>query len=702
MSVTDDIKTRLDIVAYINQYAPLKKSGGYYKACCPFHEEKTPSFVVREDQQTWRCFGACADGGDIFSFAMRYHNWDFKQALQELGQLAGVEVTQRSPEQQVQDTYREKLRGIVSEAADIYHRKLMAANDEASRAALVYAREKRGLSDETLRVFGMGYAPDGWSKMTDYLRDLGYSDEDIVAAGIASVSEKSGKVYDRFRNRLVVPIRDHRGRAVGFGGRVLPGDDGPKYLNSPQSQVFDKSRLLFALDLAADAMRDTGVAVIVEGYMDVITAHQAGFHNVVAQMGTAMTETQLGLIAPKLAQTIVLALDADAAGQNATMRSLEVARESMRHDPANLGVEMRVLQIPGAKDPDELIQDAPDEWNRLVRHALPVVDYVIEAETAKLPENPSLAEREAVARRVAPLLMGTANTIQRADNLQRLAMRLLLSENDLMLIGEQAMQEEARRERYRQTRESNPPPSAARPAQSALMPPTADDERVWDAERDDDDPDPLGMGVAADVPRPAPELSIQQQRREDYVLSGLIVHDHIYAQVNRVLRGIANSSEDMHPVMLQPFGAEDFERSDRQALMRLFLQAFNQDEMSEWDYITHGADGPLSQTLDKVMESAQNLPVQNARKVSQRDLEQVNHELGNNAARRLQIDIMTQALYMREHRLNQISKELRLLQMDAQRSGEHDEAIRIAREIDRLMKSTEKLRQELWQVSRTH
>ncbi len=340
MSVADEIKSKLDIVQYIQRYVPLKKQGRSWKACCPFHSEKTPSFVVNENNQSWRCFGACAEGGDIFNFAMKYNSWSFTEALEELGKLAGIEVRQQSPEQRQHYEELDRLRGLLKSTADYFHDQLFDSNNPAAVATLNYARNKRGLSDDTLRRFQIGFAPPGWQNAVDLLTGLGYSEDDLLATGIASRNEESGRVYDRFRNRLMIPIRDERGRVVGFGARALAPDDNPKYLNSPQSALFDKSHLLYGLDMAKQPIRDASTAVIVEGYLDAIQAHQAGYANVVAQMGTALTEAQLKLIAPRLADHIILSLDSDAAGQSATRRSLEVA-------PANARSRLRRTAVGG-------------------------------------------------------------------------------------------------------------------------------------------------------------------------------------------------------------------------------------------------------------------------------------------------------------------------------------------------------------------
>ena len=342
MSNIDEIKSRLDIVAYVNQFVPLKKMGRYHKAPCPFHNEKTASFVVYEDRQAWHCYGACSEGGDIFNFAMKMHGWTFKETLEELGKQAGVTVTPQTSESVQREKQIEKLRALMKEASHAYQQALLDDSVAGANDAREYALVKRGLSRTVIDLFGIGYAPKGWTTLTDYLTGMGYTVEDLIEAGLAVKKEETGRVYDRFRNRLVVPIRDAKGHVVAFGGRILDPNDQPKYLNSPQTPLFDKNRVLFGLDLAASSIRESETAVIVEGYMDAITAHQYGFRNVVAQMGTALTERQLQLIAPRMAKRIVLALDSDNAGQKATVRSLEVARTTLQADlSGKLQVEMR-------------------------------------------------------------------------------------------------------------------------------------------------------------------------------------------------------------------------------------------------------------------------------------------------------------------------------------------------------------------------
>jgi DNA primase len=570
MSVTDEIKSRLDIVNFIQQYVPLKRAGRNYKACCPFHSEKTPSFVVNPESQTWRCFGSCADGGDIFNFAQKYHGWSFSEALQELGKLAGVEVHQQSAEQKQQAARLDMLRGLLQAAADYFHEQLWQTAD-----VLRYAREKRGFNDEAIQTYGIGYAPDGWQNAINILTQLGYTEDDIVEVGLARRND-AGRVYDYFRHRLMIPIRDERGRVIGFGARALDAEDNPKYLNSPQTALFDKSRTLFGLDRAKRAIRDRETAVIVEGYMDVIQAHQAGFLNVVAQMGTAMTEMQLKLLAPRLAKKIILALDADAAGQNATMRSLEVARAVLRADyTGRLAVDMRVLHIPGAKDPDDLIREAPDEWPVLVDAAVPVADYVIDMETRALPANATVQEREAVARRLLPLLLASENNLFRQDNIQKLALRLRIAENSLLALAAEQQRIE-RANPPRRFRDEPPPP-------------------------DYEDGNLLPGDYAPAVSRAAPRSRSphDSSRWEADCLSGLLQEPDLIYHINRKFRELAGADTVLLAGPLSDFGMDDFSQSDYRILARTFMEALDQDEYAPLDYLRSQCDDVLRQVLEQ-------------------------------------------------------------------------------------------------------
>jgi len=672
MSVADEIKARLDIVDYIQRYVPLKRAGRTWKAPCPFHAERTPSFVVDPERQSWRCFGQCGTGGDVITFAMKQNGWSFRDALQELGKLTGVEVRQRTPEQRAQDDRMDKLRGLLQGAADAYHHLLLNTNDAEATIARRYAHEKRALTDETIRKFGIGFAPPGWRNMLEHLKALEYTEEQIIEVGLAKRNEK-GDVYDTFRNRLMIPIRDERGRVTGFGARALDPNDNPKYLNSPQTALFDKSRTLFGLDAAKRAIADSETAVIVEGYMDAIQAHQAGFTNVVAQMGTAMTEAQLKLIAPKWAKKIVLALDSDAAGQNATMRGLEVARQTLQADySGRLSVDIRVLHIPDAKDPDDLIRETPEQWAALVENAQPVADFVIEVETSALPPNASVQEREAVARRILPLLVASENNLYKKDNVQKLALKLRIAERDLMAWAD----EQARLHR---------PPHLGRGSVSRdhalkvlkadlLEPPDAPPREYHEGDIPLDDPLPLAPsplhreGEKAPVRRPAPE---REAAMEAYCLRVLFRRPEAFYAVNRKLRQLAETNRAMLDGPLSDWSAEDFDHSDYRALMSVFRAALDQDEMEWFDFVRAQADESLLHHLDTILADDLDGVRTRLRNGLKADLGIV-WDRGQRviAAVDLNAELIEKALRLRISRLQRERETLCFLQIDAQANGD--------------------------------
>lgn len=671
MSVTDDIKSRIDIANYIQRYVPsLKKAGRNYKACCPFHNEKTPSFVVNPVNQTWRCFGACAEGGDLFTFAQKMNGWDFKEALRELGQEAGVEIRKQTPEQKSRDEHLERLRSILATAADYYHQYLY---EDTSKKVLHYAREKRGFTQETIETFQIGYAADAWQDMTKALTELGYSEDEIIEVGLAIRSDK-GRVYDRFRNRLIIPIRDDRGRVVGFGGRVLNPEDNPKYLNSPQTPVFDKSQLLFGLDTGKRDIRDSETVVIVEGYMDAIQAYQAGFPNVVAQMGTAMTEAQVKLVAPRYAKKIVLALDADEAGQNATRRSLEVARQTLAKDFAGkLEVDIRVLQIPSGKDPDDFLRETPHEWQALVDNAQPVADFVIDMETANLASNASLQERQAVANRVLPILMTSENNLYKQDNIQTLAMRLRINERDLLAWAQEQWQIEVAQ-----------PPRQPSPSQemSPMDYPDLPPE-YWDNEDMNIPPEFMDVGNSSQpnqqVIAPPQSRPIKQDRAiEGYCLSLLVKNPNLLFQVNRKLRELAGNSDNLLNGPLCDLSIDDFTQSQYRVLMQTFQESIAQDDMDPLDYMRATLDDELIADFESLLkEETENLSnrLHHRHQGDMHDIVKGMVKIG-----RLRVDLQQEligkALTLRQERLKQERIEMQYLQQETQQSSildsEHD------------------------------
>ena len=447
MSQIDEINDRLYVVEVISAYVPLKKAGRNYKGLCPFHAEKTPSFVVFPETGTWHCFGACNTGGDIFSFIMKKENLDFGEALRLLAQKAGVVLEERQPASAEEQTHLARLYELHSVASTYYHH-LLQTSSRAQIARDYIAR--RGLNQETVDNFELGYAPDEWDALLRYLTSKGYALADILEAGLIVEREDGSGHYDRFRGRLMIPIRDRRGRVIGFGARALD-DSVPKYLNSPQTPLFDKSRILFGLDRAAHSIRNRGEVVIVEGYMDVLATHQYGADYVVASMGTALTETQLAQLS-RLATRFVLALDPDLAGDQATLRGLHLARQTLgrrkvptlnargavQHEERLL-VDLRILSLPAGKDPDEVIREDPAGWETLLAKAQPLVEYYMNQVTKGLDLNDARGKSQAV-QQMKPILLELADEIERRHYIQQLARRVRLDEAviEREIMGERA------------------------------------------------------------------------------------------------------------------------------------------------------------------------------------------------------------------------------------------------------------------------
>jgi DNA primase len=415
--IAAEIKSKLPVIDVVGETVALKRAGSVYKGLCPFHAEKTPSFIVTPDRESWRCFG-CGEGGDIFTFLMRRDGIDFREALSRLAEKAGVELSAQTAKE---DRRRRRLREAL-EAANAWYREVLLQAPQAERARAYLA--ERGLTAETLERFGIGYAPTAWDALTRRLTGRGFADEELIAAGLASPSNRGG-VIDKFRGRIIIPIRDASGRAVGLGGRIMPGAEGPKYLNSPAGPLFDKSRTLYGLDLAKAAIRREKLTVIVEGYTDVMAAHQAGFTNVVASLGTALTRGQIEL-ATRYADGIALAYDVDLAGEAATQRGL---LEELGPDQSVSKV--RVVRIPAGKDPDELIRNDPDAWRKAVAEAKPVIEYFMERTASEVDLDSITGKRDLTGRALA-LLKRVGDPVERSLYLQRLA-RLVSVEEKVLL-----------------------------------------------------------------------------------------------------------------------------------------------------------------------------------------------------------------------------------------------------------------------------
>ena len=455
MSVIDEVKSRIDIVDLIGEQVSLQRAGRSFKAVCPFHSERTPSFIVSPERQTWHCFGACGTGGDVFSFVMKREEIEFGEALRQLADRAGVSLgPSRAPEE---DERHQRLLQANEAAAAFFHNALLRS--QAGEAARSYL-DTRGLDSETIEAFELGYSLDSWDVLKSHLTERGFSDEELLAAGLLVESDRGG--YDRFRARLMFPIRDERGHVVGFGGRAMPSSEqgapdgaGAKYINTPQTPLFDKSGLLYALDRAKEAIRRERQVIVVEGYMDAIAAHQHGMSNVVASMGTALTERQIRTL-ERFKAKILLALDADAAGIEATLRALQEAeaagavravsasahptalpneefseqsRQWSRNALKRAAVTFYVVPLSG-KDPDEMIRAERGAWDDAVANAKPFTDHVFDV-LASRKELAQPNQRAELLQELLPVIRLIEEPVYRAHYIQRLA-RLAQVEEDVV------------------------------------------------------------------------------------------------------------------------------------------------------------------------------------------------------------------------------------------------------------------------------
>lgn len=443
-----EIKSKLPVADLIGETVALKRAGSAFKGLCPFHAEKTPSFIVSPDRETWHCFG-CGEGGDIFTFLMKRDGLDFREALVRLAEKTGVELSERTA---TEDRRKRRLREAL-EAAVAWYREVLIQTPQGERARQ-YLQE-RGFSEATLDRFTIGYAPNSWEMLTSRLLARGFSADELIGSGLASPSNRGG-VIDRFRGRVIIPIRDSSGRAIGLGGRILPGLEGPKYLNSPAGPLFDKSHALFAIDLAKPAIRREKLTVIVEGYTDVMAAHQAGFENVVASLGTALTRGQIEL-ALKYGEAIALAYDVDLAGDSAAREGL-LAQLGADHSVS----KVRMVRIPDGKDPDELIRGNPDAWRQAVAEAREVVGFAIER-LASEADLTTVAGKRAFTGRALAIIKAIPDRLERNFYVQQLAQQV----NVEPAILAEALQREPIR------RPAAPAPVAIGPGRGAAMVPGA-------------------------------------------------------------------------------------------------------------------------------------------------------------------------------------------------------------------------------------
>ncbi len=414
MSVITEVKQRLDIVEFISEYVTLQKAGRNYKGLCPFHSEKHPSFFVFPEQQSWHCFGACGTGGDIFSFIMKKEGIDFGQALRLLAHRGGITLGPLEAPSKAEDEKKERLFQINEAAVEYYHHLLLSTKaGEAARSYLA----RRKVMPETIKEFRLGFSPDAWETIKNYLLGKGYAEKELIETGLIIEKEEGGS-YDRFRNRLMYPICDIQGRVTGFGARVLD-DSLPKYINSPQTPIFDKSSSLYGIDKAKSAIRRKNLVIIVEGYMDVLTAHQHGWQNVVGSMGTSLTERQVESI-KRLTNNITLALDADLAGEEATLRGKAILAYS--------NAEANVILLPPGKDPDEVIGEDPTLWQKLVEQAMPILDFAFQSVISKVDINKA-RDKSLAVQKLLPSIYEIKDPVQQSHYLKKLARELKIEES---------------------------------------------------------------------------------------------------------------------------------------------------------------------------------------------------------------------------------------------------------------------------------
>jgi len=415
MDERDQIKDRIDIVELINEYVPLKKAGANFKAPCPFHQEKTPSFMVSPGKQIWHCFG-CGKGGDAFTFLMEKEGIDFPEALRTLAKRAGVELKPRNPKLW---SRKNKLYEINNLAARYFHEAFWKSREgESARQYMA----KRGFKKETLDDFLVGYSPDSWDILSTFLRKKGYKDEDIYAAGL-SVRKDRGGFYDRFRGRLMFPIKNTHGDVVAFGARQLKKEDtGAKYINTPETEIYHKSWVLYGLSSARSAIRDADQAIIVEGYTDVLASFQSGVKNVVASSGTALTEGHLDLI-KRATENLVLAFDMDLAGDMATKRGIDLALAK--------GFNIKVAKLPEGQDPAEVALQNTDSWKNIVKSGQPIMEFFFQRVLAD--RNPAnVVDKKKIAAELLPDINKLENEIERHHYIQVLAEKIDVPESALL------------------------------------------------------------------------------------------------------------------------------------------------------------------------------------------------------------------------------------------------------------------------------
>lgn len=617
VSSIDEIKARINIVDLVSETVQLRRSGRTYSGFCPFHENsRTPAFAVWPESGTWRCFGQCNEGGDIFKYVMKRDGVDFSEALKTLAEKAGIQLRPPTPQEQEAAETHARLRQLLEEAVTFYRHQLLTT--PVGQQSLAYLRQ-RGIKDETMESWGLGYSPNTWESARNHFISKGYTESELLDVGLVTQREGGG-FYDRFRGRIMFPIRDERGRMAGFGARITNPEDMPKFLNSPQTPIFDKGHLLYGMDRARRGVRDLDQVVIVEGYLDVIALHQAGFTNAVSPMGTALTEHQLFLI-KRFTHRIIMALDPDAAGAQATLRGLQVARKAMDREnevifdargllghEARLQADIRVTTLPEGQDPDDVVNRDPAEWQRIVENAQPVVVHVMETLARDRNLEDAKVRRE-IASQVMPLIEDVSDAVERDSYRQRLAR--------LLHVDERALQTGIR---------SQPPArrSVRGPSrQSGEQTAQSGSGRRWQ--------DLITQATSAH------SMTIMEAR----CLGILMRRPDLLFRVDRSLQESG----------LQRVSSEDFQSAENQALFQVILQSLEQDLDEPLQFVLNGLALPI---MDKAAEALTH--TEKLDPVEERVLE----------------DLTLSFLRLRRNQLVEILDYYRYLQEEAQSSGSAD------------------------------
>lgn len=632
MNDIDEVKQRVDIVELIGRYVMLKRAGATYKGLCPFHNERTPSFAVFPQNGTWRCFGACGISGDVFSFVMRRENLDFREALQMLANEVGVQLDDGIDDPQKQ--HRTRLYEINELAANYFQEILR--HHAGAQAARDYLQQ-RGIDGETAARFRLGFALEGWSGLRDYLSEKGFTMEDQFAAGLVKQHEERRTIYDAFRSRVMIPIRDRQTRVIGFGGRVLDKTQ-PKYLNTSETAIFRKSQVVYGLDLAREAIRTAKQVVIVEGYMDVIAAHQHGFANVVACMGTALTAEQLQQL-HRFTNSFVLALDADTAGQQATIRGLNQARQALTRvrKPTvsssgqvemaeRLGANLAIASMPEGRDPDDVIRQEPALWQKLVEQAEPLVDFYFRFATQQYNLQTAQGKGQAVAE-LAPLIAELADEIERQHYIQQLSRYVRVDEQTILSRVRAAMRTgQAAVESFKRRSSLPISPTVGRGE-------AAEGERAESKSREDAAP------VSAPAARPAAEGK-RIVTQEEHFLANLLREPNL-------LVWLTSAAERLE---LRPLGVDDLLDVQNQEIFKALKQYLSGDEQWDIEQLQEMLVSNLHGHLARLIEYSAKLP--------------------QASAPYLREDTIQTLIRMRIQQLGQEAKNIKFLQEDAIAQGD--------------------------------